>query len=72
MYVRLTLGTFLQMAMYGRIDILSPTSPDLCVHPLGAVGVLRRRQPRALTESADQLVEQFILRFCLARLMTGA
>jgi hypothetical protein len=40
-------------ALYGRIDVLGPTSPDLCVPPLGAVCILRRRQLRALTESAD-------------------
>src|SRR4051812_40674064 len=51
---------------YGRIDVLGPTSPDLCVHPLGAVCILRRRQLRALAESADQLLERLILRFCLA------
>jgi hypothetical protein len=44
----------------------------LCVNPLGAVCVLRRRQPRVLTESADQLLERFGLRFRLARLVTGA
>ena len=54
------------------IDVLGLTSPDLCSRLLGAVCVLRRHQLRALTESVDQLVERFILRFCLARLMTGA
>jgi hypothetical protein len=53
--------------MYEKIDVLDPTSPDLCVHPPGAVC----RQLRVLTESADQLIERFILRFCLARLTTG-
>jgi hypothetical protein len=57
-------------AMYEKIDVLGPTSPDLCVHPPGAVCVLRRHQLRVLTESADQLIEPFILRFCLARLTT--
>jgi hypothetical protein len=34
------------------------------------VGVFRRRQMRALTESADRLLERFGLRFRLARLVT--
>jgi hypothetical protein len=36
------------------------------------VFIVRRRQLRGLTESADQLLERFVLRFRLARLMTGA
>ena len=44
----------------------------LCIHRLGAICVLKRRQLRALTESADQLLERFGLRFRLARLVTEA
>jgi hypothetical protein len=58
--------------MYGRIDVLGPTCPDSCDHLLGTVFIVRRRQLRGLTESPDQLLERFVLWFCLARLMTGA
>ena len=58
--------------MYGRIDVLGPTCPNSCNHLLGTVFIVRRRQLRGLTESADQLLEPFVLRFRLARLMTGA
>jgi hypothetical protein len=58
--------------MYGRIDVLGPTCPNSCNHLLGTVFIVRRRQLRGLTESADQLLERFVLRFRLARLMTGA
>ena len=58
--------------MYRRIDVLSPTYPNSCNHLLGTVFIVRRRQLRGLTESADQLLERFVLRFRLARLMTGA
>jgi hypothetical protein len=59
-------------AVYGRIDVLGPESPDLCDPPLGAVFVLGRRELGALAESADQFLERFGLRFSLARLVTGA
>jgi hypothetical protein len=58
--------------MYRRIDVLSPTCLNSCNHLLGTVFIVRRRQLRGLTESADQLLERFVLRFRLARLMTGA
>ena len=68
--------------MYGRIDVLGPTCPNSCNHLLGTAFIVRRRQLRGLTESADQLLERFVLRFRLAslrlarfrltRLMTGA
>ena len=68
--------------MYGRIDVLGPTCLNSCNHLLGTVFIVRRRQLRGLTESADQLLERFVLRFRLAsfrlarfrltRLMTGA
>jgi hypothetical protein len=58
--------------MYRRIDVLGPTYPNSCNHLLSTVFIVRRRQLRGLTESADQLLERFVLRFRLARLMTGA
>jgi hypothetical protein len=58
--------------MYERIDVLGPTCLDSCHHLLGTVFIIKRRQLRVLTDSADQLLEQFGLRFRLARLMTGA
>jgi hypothetical protein len=41
------------------------------VHLLGTICVLRRRQLRALAESAEKLLERFGFRCCLARLVTG-
>jgi hypothetical protein len=58
--------------MYERIDVLGLTCLNSYNHLLGTVFIVRRRQLRGLTESADQLLERFVLRFRLARLMTGA
>jgi hypothetical protein len=58
--------------MYKRIDVLGPIYPDSCDHLLSTVFIVKRRQLRVLTDSADQLLERFGLRFRLARLMTGA
>jgi hypothetical protein len=55
-----------------RVNALSPTSPCKTVHLLSTICVLRRRQLRALVESAKKLLERFGFRCCLARLMTGA
>jgi hypothetical protein len=55
-----------------NVDLLGPTPPHLSDRQLGTVSVLRRNQLRALTESANQLLERSGLRFCLTRLVTGA
>ena len=55
-----------------RVNALSTTSPYKTVHLLGTICVLRRRQLRALVESAEKLLERFNFRCCLARLVTGA
>src|SRR5271154_1180823 len=55
-----------------RVNVLSPTSPYKTVHLLGTICVLRRRQLRALAESAEKLLERFGFRCCLASLVTGA
>lgn len=42
-----------------RVNALSPTSPYKTVHLLGNICVLKRRQLRALAESAEKLLERF-------------
>ena len=55
-----------------RVNAPSPTSPYKIVHLFGTICVLRRRQLRALVESAEKLLERFGFRCCLARFVTGA
>jgi hypothetical protein len=53
-----------------RVNVPSPASPDEIGHQLGTVLVPGRRQPRALAESADQLLGRFVFPSCLVCLVT--
>jgi hypothetical protein len=55
-----------------RGDVHGPTAPDLCDSKLGTVFIPRRRQLRALTDSAEQHTEGSGLWFGVAHLVTGA
>jgi hypothetical protein len=49
--------------MHRRIDVPGPTYLDSGDHLLSTVFVIRRRQLRAVTESADQLLERLAYGF---------